>query len=1410
MARIFISHSSANNAEALAITQWLGAQGWNDVFLDIDPDRGLIAGERWQNALKSAAARCEVVVFLLSPAWVNSRWCLAEFLLAKQMNKRILGVLVEEVDIASLPVEMTAEYQLVDLAEQGDQDTFEVEVDRKPVAVAFNVDGLARLKHGLRVSGVDAGYFHWPPEDDPQRAPYPGLRPLDVEDAGIFFGRDGQIITGLDLVRRLRDAGAPRLLVILGASGSGKSSFMRAGLLPRLSRDDRHFTVLPPIRPDRGALHGETGLVTCLCDAFAMAQKPRNRASIRKAVDAGADAVRALLGELADLENRAGFDRGDESFRHAVIMPVDQGEALFSAEAREEAETFLALFRELLSGDAPAVIGMVTIRSDNYEYLQTAAALEGVNAELLSLPPMPGGAYGEVIHGPARRLTQSGRQLKLDDTLVEALLSDIEKGGSKDALPLLAFTLERLYNDYGDDGDLTLAEYNELGGIRGSINAAVERALARADATGAIPADRTARLNLLRRGLIPWLAGIDPDTGTPRRRVARLSEIPAEARPLMDLLVEERLLATDVDLDTRETTIEPAHEALLRQWGRLEGWLEEDLRELSAIEGVRRASRDWAANGKNPQWLAHVAGRLEDAEAAAAREDLRDLLQPTDLEYLARAREAEDARVKAEINALRRQRMLAMVAGAIFAVATVVAGVLWMQASAARQAEEQARIAEEDARKQEEAQRIIAQASEKIARSRLSLAEGNVEQAVTLSLESLDLHETEQGRSAALTALMELSPNLRALVRGGGARGMWLDWSGENLSVARRGGSVTGFSPAGETLAENDLSVGGGDGPEWLMDPVLVKTAEDGSLVAVLTSGEILRIDASGSISSVAAPSNSAPLYSGPHRIAVDDAATVFAMARTDRSVLLRRCDLAAARPACRDSVVETIEAEALALSRDGARLAVAGSDGAIVLHSAGTGERIGETLGDKPGPLSIAFSSDASLLAVGTRGGELTVYDAAALSPSNGAAILATNRVSGSAITALRFAPDAPMLALVCDEQDICLYPLETFGEETLSDPAVRLTGHRGAIAGMSWHAGGDQLATIAVDSDLRVWAMDEDVRVRHDLAPSSWQPLVSIAADPQSGRIVAGNDAGGIYVWDGDGIEPPVSVASTGAPDPVSSVALGPDGMIAAVHERLGVASGPAGGDAPLQMRLVPGNRVARVVLGADGTAIAVPAQANALALVAAGADNATLTDGPSSMGEPFGLTLHPDGTKIFTSQTDGSLLEWPLGGGEPRVVAEAAASGPDAIGGGSVSVSPDGRWLTASNASAITIHPLVAGQEPVRLEFEPGDEDVKVVAFSPDGSRLAVLMSDAKLYVWDWADTETVRFATTQAVPQRSLAGMKGSRRRAASWLAWRDADTLAIATAAGRVQLLKLDQTAWRARAGDLAVVDYTAE
>ena len=115
MARIFISHASRNNAEAIEIRDWLVANGWDDLFLDLDRERGIVPGERWQEALLAASQRCELVLFLLSPHWVASKWCKQEFWIAKSQNKRLLGAVIAPMPSEDLPTEMTADWQLVDL-----------------------------------------------------------------------------------------------------------------------------------------------------------------------------------------------------------------------------------------------------------------------------------------------------------------------------------------------------------------------------------------------------------------------------------------------------------------------------------------------------------------------------------------------------------------------------------------------------------------------------------------------------------------------------------------------------------------------------------------------------------------------------------------------------------------------------------------------------------------------------------------------------------------------------------------------------------------------------------------------------------------------------------------------------------------------------------------------------------------------------------------------------------------------------------------------------------------------------------------------------------------------------------------------------------------------------------------------
>jgi TIR domain/AAA ATPase domain len=507
MSRIFLSHSSKDNFAAIALSQWLKSEGWDDVFLDLDPGRGIAAGERWERKLHEAANRCEAVIFLISGHWLESGWCRKEYFLARGLNKKLFAVLNEPGrGIGDLPPEFTGTWQVIDLAGRQDLRVFRVPHpdSHEEQHIAFSQEGLLRLKHGLDKAGLNPRFFAWPPSSEPDRAPYRGLQPLEAADAGIFFGRDAPIIEFSDALRGLRDGASPRLLVLLGASGAGKSSFLRAGLLPRLQRDDGNFLPLPLIRPEWAALTGETGLLAAL-EAVC---PNKARADLRVAIRAGSSGVRPLLAALSEKAFKHTLADSDSNKPPTIVIAIDQAEELFRTEGAQEGAALLELIHDLASADDPAVITIFAIRSDSYEILQNAKMLEGLPQKTLSLPPMPRNCYREVTEGPAKRVVDSGGKLAIEPRLTDRLLDDIEDGGGKDALPLLALTLEQLHREYGRTGRLRLESYEAFGGLKGAIDAAVERAF-RKSATHA---------NLC------FAAALSPDSSgsilTPRARAA--------------------------------------------------------------------------------------------------------------------------------------------------------------------------------------------------------------------------------------------------------------------------------------------------------------------------------------------------------------------------------------------------------------------------------------------------------------------------------------------------------------------------------------------------------------------------------------------------------------------------------------------------------------------------------------------------------------------------------------------------------------------------------------------------------------------------------------------------------------------------------------------------------------------------
>jgi WD40 repeat protein len=667
MSRIFISHSSKNDAQAICLKQWLVSIDWSradDIFLDLDVESGISPGERWQKALEQAAARCEAVLFLLSQPWLDSRWCIDEFHLASKLNKRLFPLLLEPLDHSLLPVGLTAHWQIGSLIPDGGaREHFIASHPRLPreISVPFPAFGLAALRRGLEKAGISPDSFKlqiYPTQPPTWRMPYRGLEALEEEDAAVFFGRDAEIVRCIDKLRGLRELASPRMLVILGASGAGKSSFLRAGIVPRLKRDDATWLPLRPVRVARGgAIEGAEGVLNAMAEAHQRVGSIKSRSEL----EASLATAEGFVGLLTELRAAAG-KRAQTDVPPLPVLPIDQAEELFLADAGQEAEHLLTLARAAMEADALLVLA--TIRTDSYGKLQDAPALAGLHQETLSLGSVLPGEIGRIIREPALRFRRElGPSAPIFHNLVvEKLQEELE--GETDALPLLGFALQRLMRAHQSGGTLGLAELEQTGGVTRAIETAAEDAM---HETG-LHDDPVARREALRAVFVPRLARVDAVSKAVERRVAQMSEVPPELRPLINAFVNKRLLVTKGEGSS--ATIEVAHEALLRRWPSLTALLEEDRDALLLLDGVLRAAHEWqlAAEQSRLEFLVHRGTRLLYARQLATRgQDWAQEIATAD-DYLAACTE-RDASEEAQREAsekrilVGKQRLFAAAAG---------------------------------------------------------------------------------------------------------------------------------------------------------------------------------------------------------------------------------------------------------------------------------------------------------------------------------------------------------------------------------------------------------------------------------------------------------------------------------------------------------------------------------------------------------------------------------------------------------------------------------------------------------------------------------------------------------------------------------------------------------------------------
>ena len=341
---------------AKAFKQWLCTDWWldEDVFLDLD-DIG--AGERWKEALRKANARCEAVILLATPEALNSPECLAEVRNAENCGKEIIVVLLHDLQLDDRRLVAFWDRQIVNLASAPQSHLEKVEYRGETYDIRFNPGALSGIKTYLLRRGISPSNFAWPPPDRPDAEPYPGLTPFLEGDAGVFFGRDADILRGLDRIRILRRDRRPSILVIQAASGAGKSSFLRAGLWPRLERDP-DVALLGILRPATGILTGPEGLGRKLAERLSRPDHRINPGDVHAQlmvsdIEISATAFRKWMGLVADqaLERRRISDK--DARTPALLLAVDQAEELMSLGGRRRNEAAPRVACELAPWSAP-------------------------------------------------------------------------------------------------------------------------------------------------------------------------------------------------------------------------------------------------------------------------------------------------------------------------------------------------------------------------------------------------------------------------------------------------------------------------------------------------------------------------------------------------------------------------------------------------------------------------------------------------------------------------------------------------------------------------------------------------------------------------------------------------------------------------------------------------------------------------------------------------------------------------------------------------------------------------------------------------------------------------------------------------------------------------------------------------
>ncbi len=1114
-------------------------------------------------------------------------------------------------------------------------------------------------------------------EFDPARAPeladalepYIGLASFGEKEHEMFFGRQKMVEHLLDRLK------TENFIVIIGPSGSGKSSVVLAGLLPAIRKGQLtgsdQWVVLPRAVPGSDPL---TNLARCVRPHDAPAGWPASQAAL----------MRTDPGHLKKLADAHGQGR-------TCVFVVDQFEELSTLcddeSARKAVEENLV---QLAASDRPRHIVIATMRSDFIGSVARQPAMQALMDQGLEpVTPLSASELREAIEKPAERVG-----LRFEPGVVDSLVHDIL--GEPAALPLLQFTLLKLW-ETRERNRVTAESYRKLGGGRLALTRSADKFYDRL-----IPQDKTMADRILLRIVRP---GQGQDVVSSRVRKDSLHSIgnAEQVDRVIGKFIDARLVRVTEGDSPGDTEVEVAHEALVRNWGHLVQLLDNERERMTRGRRLEAKAAEWVRLGRGRVGL--LAGnalaegrewiRSEDAQVIGASHDLLALVAASrQAERSAARREFWVKVILAGLTVLsivfavagRFQRNRAVANQELATAQTANAVINWNKAIAANLEMENANkeiqkqadllIKKEDAltklTKQLDEKAHLYDSDHLADASKKTLASDPDLSTLRAVQSSIVMNQVGQPDTT------ETADALRQAVLANRAR----------LVIAGHGGKVqdAAFSPDGRVVA----------------------TAGEGKPLKFWNSltGERVPVAGTPTASTIAFSLHGDWAADGDNGVHVH-----FADGRGDRIL---------------DS--EGHRATRLAFSHDGRRLAAAAGSQAYVWDLK-TPRRL--TLSSNPRPSNVnaaAISYDGELVATASDDGIARVYDASAGN------LLRELPVQAGALRDVAFSPDGRLIATAGEDRTAKIWEwLEP------SRPEARLQrtlqGHFGAVTSIAFSPDGTKIATASQDRTAKVWARQTGIE---EFTISSHKDRIRrVQFSLDGSRLLSAGDDGAVRLWNAERAED-LQTVYMGVIDPAAAntIARAPQ-PTALVASRDGGTLVSSSSDGWFRVWTVTSEGVAlkRVIQRKSARdVVAINAAADTAAAVDGLGKEIRIYDLKSGTVKAIpaqglkieALALSPDGRRAISGSLDKQLRLWDLDGGQIIASRELSAAVR------AVAFSPDGKRVAAAldDGVAVVLSAALTGEGTL---FPPHAGSLNTIAFSPDGRRVVTGGYEKIARVW-----------------------------------------------------------------------------